>query len=216
MTKRPFTVLVEGNIGAGKTSMLQYFASDANIYEEPVKLWQNVGNKHNLLQLLYENPQQWAFPFQSYVMLTALKNHLTPSPLPVKLIERSIFSSQFCFAENFYQKGILHDAQYQILKEWMTLLTTPPIGLTVDLIVYLRIQPKNALARITSRARPEEVNISLSYLQELHECHENWLVYQKFPVPAPVIIIQADQSWPEIQTEYNKYKDYILGKCKLT
>ena len=58
-TDRPFTVVVEGNIGCGKTTFLHHFAKFAkiDILTEPVDDWRNV-NGHNLLQLMYEDPSR--------------------------------------------------------------------------------------------------------------------------------------------------------------
>jgi len=210
--KRPFTVLVEGNIGSGKTTLLEFFAPFSDTYEEPVKQWQNFKGK-NLLQLSYNDPVQWANLFQSYVMLTSIKNHLAISGRSVKIIERSLFSSQHCFVENYYQTGKLNDTEYLILVEWFEFLTTnPQLSLTVDLIIYLRIQPEVALERIKLRGRGEEVDISLSYLQALHTCHENWLLKCQFPLPAPILVLDANKSLPEIKLDYLKYQDVILGK----
>jgi deoxynucleoside kinase len=215
--KRPFTVLVEGNIGCGKTTFLDYFASSStSICKESVSLWQNVKG-HNLLKFLYNDPTRWAALFQSYVMLTGIQNFLTPSIEPVKIYERSLFSAQYCFAENFYRTKKIHEAEYQVLSEWHKFLTTnPKLNLNVDLIVYLRIQPEKALERIKSRARGEEINLSLDYLQELHDCHDNWLLNHKFPVPAPVLVIDANKNMSDITIEYIKYQDVILGRKKLS
>jgi len=48
--KRPFTVIVEGNIGSGKTTFLNYFNqfSDVEVLQEPVQKWRDVQG-HNLL-----------------------------------------------------------------------------------------------------------------------------------------------------------------------
>jgi deoxyadenosine/deoxycytidine kinase len=210
MTKKEFTVWVEGNIGAGKSTLLDYFASQAEVVKEPVEKWQNV-NGHNLLQLLYEDPARYAYLFQSVVMLTAVQNHLTTSSQPVKIIERSLFSAQYCFAENFYQNGQLHDAEYETLNQWLTLFTTS-CELPVDLIIYLRCEPEIALERIKNRARKEEETLSLSYLRELHMNHENWLVHQKFPVPAPVLMLDANQDLSTMNKMYHQYQSVILGQ----
>lgn len=49
-TNRPFTVTVEGNIGSGKTTFLEYFKKYDNVcvLSEPIELWRNC-NGHNLL-----------------------------------------------------------------------------------------------------------------------------------------------------------------------
>lgn len=42
--KQPFTVFIEGNIGAGKTTFLNHFKKyeDVCLYTEPVEKWRNV------------------------------------------------------------------------------------------------------------------------------------------------------------------------------
>ena len=50
-----------------------------------------------------------------------------------------------------------------------------------------------ALERINVRARSEENQIPLDYLEQLHSLHEDWLIQGKYPVPAPVLVIDADK-----------------------
>lgn len=59
MSRRPFTVVVEGNIGSGKTTFLNHFDKFAkvDVKTEPVEKWRDV-NGHNLLQLMYEDPSR--------------------------------------------------------------------------------------------------------------------------------------------------------------
>jgi len=74
---RPFTVVVEGNIGSGKTTFLEHFkkfSEEVEILAEPVEKWRNAKG-HNLLQMMYENPSRWSLTFQTYVQLTMLQNH---------------------------------------------------------------------------------------------------------------------------------------------
>jgi len=49
----PFTIVVEGNIGSGKSTFLNQFSSLANVdvLAEPISKWCNVDGKHNLLQV---------------------------------------------------------------------------------------------------------------------------------------------------------------------
>ena len=50
-----------------------------------------------------------------------------------------------------------------------------------------------AMERLKARGRGEETSIPLSYLAELHTLHENWLMGRQFPLPAPVLVIDANQ-----------------------
>ena len=62
VNSRPFTVVVEGNIGSGKTTFLQHFnkfSEEVETLAEPVDKWRNA-NGHNLLQMMYEDPHRWA------------------------------------------------------------------------------------------------------------------------------------------------------------
>jgi len=213
MSRKPFTVLVEGNIGCGKTTFLQHFSqfNNVNVLKEPIEKWQNVDG-NNLLQLLYEDPKRWSMVFQTYAMLTILENHLNAAQHPITLIERSIFSAQYVFIENLHHRNALHSSELETLSQWFHFITNSPVlNLQVDLIFYLRTQPEKALERIRARSRGEESSIQLSFLQEIHQLHDKWLIDGDFPLPAPVIVIDADVSYDEMKTVYGQYENLILG-----
>lgn len=92
---RPFTVIVEGNIGSGKTTFLNHFNKyeDVCVLAEPIELWRNCSG-HNLLGLMYEDIKKWSFTFQSYVQLTMLQQHTKKTDCPIKLMERSVYSAR--------------------------------------------------------------------------------------------------------------------------
>ncbi|KAI0228489.1 Thymidine kinase 2, mitochondrial [Lamellibrachia satsuma] len=100
---KKFTVLVEGNIGSGKTALLEHFrtAPFTEVIKEPVDRWRNIRG-HNALALMYEDPSRWALTLQTYVQLTMLQRHLQPQMSQVRLMERSIFSAKYCFVENLH------------------------------------------------------------------------------------------------------------------
>jgi len=212
-TGRPFTVLVEGNIGCGKTTLLEHFSkfSDVKVIAEPVAKWRNL-NGHNLLDLMYKDPERWSMPFQSYVQQTMLEVHLEQTDRPVKLIERSIYSARYCFVENLYRSGKIVGSELEVLSHWFDYLTkSPEIDLKIDLIIYLRTTPDKALERIHERNRGEETGIPLEYLQDLHQLHEDWLFHHKFPVPAPVVTVNANQDKDSMIKEYQKHHNLIMG-----
>jgi len=212
---KPFTVVVEGNIGCGKTTFLDHFSKHSERVEvltEPVERWRDV-NGHNLLQLMYEDPSRWALPFQSYVQLTMLENHLLATSKPVKLIERSIYSARYCFVENMYRTGKLQGSEFAVLDEWFKFATNKEnsLDLKVDLIIYLKTTPEKALERINKRARSEENQIPLQYLQQLHALHEDWLLHKKYPLPAPVLVIDADKNLTEMEDVYRRHEPKVFG-----
>ena len=109
---------LEGNIGAGKTTMMkiigQYFTS-VEFVEEPVSQWQNLGGM-NLLDAFYSDPERWGFSFEFYSMLSKIKALLNAanSDKPVIVIERSILSNKV-FMDLSHELGKLEEIEYTML-----------------------------------------------------------------------------------------------------
>ncbi|KAG6804180.1 deoxynucleoside kinase [Apis laboriosa] len=212
MYKRPFTVCIEGNIGSGKTTFLSHFKefNNTTVLQEPVELWRNVGGT-NLLELMYTDPKRYSFLFQSYVQLTMLQLHTYKSLMPYKIMERSVFSSR-CFIENMKRKKLLHDVEVVILEDWYD-WCIENADIETDLIVYLRTSPDVVYHRMKTRARKEESLVSLEYLKQLHNIHDEWLYYQTlFTVPAPVLVLDGNKNLEEMVKEFENCKDQIYGK----
>ncbi|XP_063616959.1 deoxynucleoside kinase-like isoform X1 [Cydia splendana] len=211
---KPFTVFVEGNIGSGKTTFLEHFRQfeDITLLTEPVEEWRNLRG-WNLLDLMYKDPTKWAMAFQAYVSLTMLDMHRRPTATPVKLMERSLYSARYCFVEHMHRSGTLHPAQFSVLDEWFRFIHNE-IPIQADLIVYLKTNPVIAHERIKKRARSEEQCVPLSYLEELHTLHEDWLVNRTHAeCPAPVLVIDADLDLSQITEEYKRSEHQILRKA---
>eukprot|EP00088_Acartia_fossae_P068143 TRINITY_DN8583_c0_g1_i1.p1 TRINITY_DN8583_c0_g1~~TRINITY_DN8583_c0_g1_i1.p1 ORF type:complete len:238 (+),score=40.26 TRINITY_DN8583_c0_g1_i1:41-754(+) len=212
---RPITVLVEGNIGAGKSLFLNKFLGipGFQVMQEPVDKWRNL-NGHNLLQLMYEDPARWSMAFQTYVQLTMLKQHLA-CDAPVKIMERSIHSARYCFINNLKNSGKMQSSELEVLDSWFQFLSTQ-FDLGVDFIVYLKTHPEIAYERLKLRNRGEENLISLNYLKDLHEMHEKWLTEESgHPLPAPVLTVDANKPAHLMQADFDHVKmriDQILKR----
>ncbi|KAG5684026.1 hypothetical protein PVAND_013279 [Polypedilum vanderplanki] len=210
--KLPYTVFIEGNIGSGKSTFLEHFSKfkNASLIPEPLEEWKNL-NGINLLDLLYKDPQKWYMAFQSYVMLTQIKNHIGLNEKPIKLIERSIYSGQYCFLEQMHDNKILETGMYHVLQDWYNFIYEHH-KIQCDLIVYLRTNPEIVYKRMKQRGRTEESKVTLQYLKDLHNHHENWLIHGKFNIPAPVLIIDANLDRESILKEYEEAEKMILGE----
>lgn len=209
---KPFSIIVEGNIACGKTTFLDHFKKfeDVQVTTEPVEMWRNCQG-HNLLDIMYQDQKKWVFPFQMYAALTMLERHNTKTNRPVHLMERSIYSTRYCFVEKLTKDGVLLAPHTAILDEYYRWISQN-VNVSVDLIVYLRSTPEVAYNRMMLRDRSEERNVSLKYIQELHKYHEDWLYNKtKFSVPAPVITLNADLDLSVIDDEYKKI-EYHLEK----
>uniref|UniRef100_A0A6G1SF43 Thymidine kinase 2, mitochondrial n=1 Tax=Aceria tosichella TaxID=561515 RepID=A0A6G1SF43_9ACAR len=241
------TICVEGNIGCGKTTFLDFFRQKfqttgeeeliqgQSIIAEPVEKWRNVEGE-NLFHYLYKDPARYSLAFQTYVQLTMMKLHMARP----RMMERSIYSARYCFVENLFQLNYLSRLEYVILDKWFKhlvlsgrdedLLDVPkdelkekeyallskPTGVNLDMIVYLRCKPQKVMDRIKVRSRKEEKDISIEYIQSLHDLHENWLMSGKFPVPAPVLVLDTNCKQSSLTKLYEKAAPYLRGEKKLS
>ncbi|CAF1373708.1 unnamed protein product [Rotaria magnacalcarata] len=204
-SSRKITIAVEGNIGSGKSTVLDHLSKSSlcDIIAEPIESWTNLKGD-NLLAMLYNDPHRWGFAFQANAQMTLAKLHAQPSKFPVKIMERSIYSARYCFIENLYQNKILQNVEYTILKDWFQMLTSND-ACHLDLIIYLRAKPETCLERIKSRNRPEEQSITLDYLQQLHERHEEWLSSELRTLATPVLVVDADQTKEDVYVDTNTH-----------
>lgn len=127
-SRSPITqVIVEGNIGSGKTSFIEYFSrvhgSQVFPVLEPIHKWRDCRGV-NLFNLLASDPKAFCFPFQQYVQLTMSQmHHLMPQQPSVKIMERSLYSARYCFAENLHASGLMNEAEFAVYQEWFDFLT---------------------------------------------------------------------------------------------
>ncbi|XP_057669613.1 deoxynucleoside kinase-like isoform X1 [Diorhabda carinulata] len=217
-TDRPFRVSIEGNIGAGKSTLIKYFQNMPGIetYLEPLEWWRNL-NGHNLLALMYSDVHEWLRVFQNYVQFTRLQIQTSKPSSPsttVQMFERSIQNNRYCFMEHAYRSGLIHGADYAVLDQWYRWLKCNE-DIALDLIVYLRSTPEKVFERVKARKRPEENGLSLQYLKELHESHERWLMSddERFNT-IPVLVLDADKTLDQVIEQYKQNEHKIMGHEK--
>jgi deoxynucleoside kinase len=96
--------LVEGNIGCGKTTLLDKLEEN-NIFEvirEPVDLWLQIkgSDGKNLLQQFYEESDRYAYLFQTMVFKTRLESLDNHQIKPFRFSERSIWTDRNVFGKS--------------------------------------------------------------------------------------------------------------------
>ncbi|KAK4311698.1 hypothetical protein Pmani_016830 [Petrolisthes manimaculis] len=186
------TVCVEGNIGSGKSTLLKYFnrLREVECVPEPVDKWCDLRG-HNMMGLMYRDPRRWSYAFQSYVQLTMVQSHTRSTSAPVKLMERSIHSARYIFTENLNVSGNMSPAEYVAYHAWYIQLCQL-FDCHADLIVYLRTDPQVVYDRTVGRARDEETGLTLELFEQLHQRYEDWLNEEKFALPCPVLVVDAN------------------------
>ena len=175
---------IEGNIGAGKTTIIRMIKeankNNRNIIflEEPVQEWltiKNTDGKH-ILELFYADQNKYAFSFQimAYISrLSLLKKTLKENPDAIIITERSVYSDKHIFAKMLFQDGKIEKVNYEIYNKWFDHFIEE---VPVSKIIYLQCTPTTAHQRVINRNRSGET-ISLEYLTKCHAYHENWLLH---------------------------------------
>lgn len=199
LINRPLRVHVEGNIGAGKSSLLDFLKKKSciEIHSEPLNKWQDL-NGDNIFDLYYSDPEKYAYTFQSYVLLTLAQRNLETSEKPVQVYERSIQSTQQCFLRALNKTKAIDSSMKSILDEYVDFLNNH-FNDDSDLIIYVRTTPSTVFDRIKNRGRSEERSIEKKYLTLLNTLHENWIGRQK---KGRVFTIDGNLKFEELENEY--------------
>ena len=197
-------IVIEGNIGAGKSTLVSLIKKhlDVHVIYEPHDQWQSVGGSNeNILEKFYADTPRWAYTFQSYAFVTrvrAQKQAMQQSSSRMYIVERSVYSDRYCFAKNCFELGYMNSLEWKLYQEWFSWLvenyTQRPQG-----FIYLRTTPNTCYKRLKKRDRKEEVDVSLDYLQSLHDKHECWLIekqdVQGILTDVPVLTLDVDQEF---------------------
>jgi deoxyadenosine/deoxycytidine kinase len=195
--------IVEGNIGAGKSTFLtliQQALPEYSVALEPIHDWQDQGYGQSLLANFYNNPQRWAYTLETLTLMCRIREQLLEQQLygsKVRIVERSVYSGHYCFAKNGYEHGFLTEAEWQMYQEWFNFLTLQlqrPQG-----FIYLQIDPGVAFNRTKKRQRPSEGSLSLDYLEQIHAKHEQFLVAKEgineHMRNVPVLVLNVNQEF---------------------
>ena len=162
---------IEGNIGAGKTTILKIIEKsfkDIAFVEEPISKWQNIGNE-NLFQKFSENPERWCFSFEFYSMLTKVEALIKAANCDktIIIIERSLLSNKI-FIDISKKLDKLNNMEYNmLLKTWDFYIQN--VYPQLSGIIYLNTPVNVCVNRIIKRNRNEESNVDKNYLNILHD-----------------------------------------------
>jgi deoxyadenosine/deoxycytidine kinase len=182
----PLLISIEGNIGAGKTTILKmvsemYSKSKEKIVylKEPVELWYNIKDEtgKTMLENFYENPKKNAFAFQimACVTRTSIIKHAMEEnkDCEIVLCERSIEADSKIFAKMLYDDGLMSKMEYSIY----SLLYNENIAqYAVDGLIYISTNPDKCYERVQKRNREGESNIEMEYLVKCDKYHMDWLL----------------------------------------
>ena len=168
MAERKF-IAIAGNIGAGKSSLLDFLTStyDVSPFYEP-----NEANPY--LQDFYRDMRRWAFPSQLFFLSNKFRIHQEADRTPgVVIQDRTIFEDAEIFATALHQMRMIDQRDWETYQAfYQTILRAIQAP---DLMIYLRCSMRTLRKRIRLRGRAMEQDIPLSYLRRLNRLYEQWI-----------------------------------------
>lgn len=186
------TFYVEGNIGSGKSTFCKWiennFNNFSNVIYEPVDEWKKTtdNKSNNLLDYFYKDPIRWAYTFQTMTLSSRIKSLDSYTNKNIRFVDRSIYCDKNVFAKNCYENGIFTDIEWKLYLDLFKSISNN-FKFKPTAFIYIKTSPETCLKRIQKRNRNEEKNISLEYLKQIHQKHEQWLNNDDFYIPIIVI-----------------------------
>lgn len=198
---------IEGNIGAGKTTILSLLCKDAKeieVVKEPIQKWQNLGGE-NLLDKFYSDPERWTFSFESYSMLSKIQSLIeaAESDKEIILLERSLYSNKI-FMDISNDLGKMDKMEYILLTRIHQFYINHVYPI-LNGVIYLRTTVDECVNRINKRNRSEENTIDVDYLKRIEEKYDN--LKNMFNIPMIVIDGKYDinNDFDKVLEKLNKF-----------
>lgn len=153
-------VYIEGNIAAGKTTLLDELEQRGyKVLREPIDHW-------SFLKQRYENPKRWTFTLQIEI-LASMAAQRNQHPSELVFLERS-FESWIIFNEVALEAGDLSYEEFAIISRLASVMPTTP-----SRTICINTPPEECYTRLMLRNRAGESQITLDYLHDVHKRHEN-------------------------------------------
>lgn len=192
-------LVIEGNIGSGKTTLAKRLAAQAN-----ARLVLEEFADNPFLPLFYQSPEKYAFPLELFFMAERyqqLKSQLPNQDLfQVNTITDYMFNKSLIFA-----KVTLSDEEFKLFNRLFAIIK--PNLADPGLIVYLYSSIPQLLQNIQQRGREYEQSISGDYLLRLHRTYFDYFRQQK--TLRILVIDVGGKNWIEDGAHFERLRALI-------
>lgn len=200
-------IAIEGNIGAGKTTLCNMMEKDFG-----AKLILEQFTDNPFLPYFYKNPERYAFQVELFFMTERHKQ------LQGYLSQRSLFQ-EFSVSDYYFIKTLLFaknnlvDEEYRLFNRLFNVLNTT--FRKPDLLVYLHRPVEDLMKNIKSRGREYEKDIKPEYLLSLQNAYFDYF-RTVTDIPVLIIDIEGTKFWNK-KKQYKQIikliqsEDYTLG-----
>ena len=226
MSKQPIIISFDGNIGSGKSTIVNYFEKNFEnlcklkkvnykicFLPEPVSIWESIKDEYdkNIIEKFYENNEKYGFSFQmmAYISRLSLFKEALKNDYDIIFTERSMFTDRNVFAKMLYDKKKIDVFEYQIYNKWFDEFAE----IIKDLkTVYIRTDPIVCDSRVKKRARIGE-NISLDYLKDCHDYHDKWLNKSENLKSNHILVFDGNNDISKLENQQKiSYYDQLINQ----
>ena len=192
-------VVVEGSIGAGKTTLSTMLANDFNAELVLERFADNP-----FLEKFYKDPEHYAFPVEMTFLMDRYQQ------LTNLLTARDLFTD-FVIGDYFIDKCLLF-SKNNLSKDEFSLFKTVFDTISgflpkPDLILYLYTKPDRLLKQIAKRNRSFEKDITAEYLTDIQE---KYLTYFRENQQIPILLVDTENvDFVENNLDYQRFKELI-------
>ena len=133
-------------------------------------------------------------------MVCRSRDHLREQNNPNKrrVIERSIYSGHYCFAQNDYKSGYLNEVEWHSYNHAAKFFLQEQCHIP-DGFIYLKADPQVCFERMQKRNRTGEEAVKLAYLEQIHQWHERFLIEKENLFEGlkhvPVLVLDANEDF---------------------
>ena len=187
-------IIIEGNIGSGKTSLTNLLANDLECYKITEQFEENP-----FLSSFYSNPERYALPTELNFMLDRYQQ--ISSNMKALLTEGKHIIADYSFIKTLlFAKNNLDLKEFELFKKLFGLLSTQLPK--PDIIIYLYRSPEELMKFIKKRGRKIEKDIRFPYLMEIDKVYQNYFRGEKtFPI---VFLDMGDMDFIQDDEVYNR------------
>jgi deoxyadenosine/deoxycytidine kinase len=194
-------IVIEGNIGAGKTTLASRIAKDYN-----AKLILERFADNPFLPKFYDDPSRYSFPLELSFLADRYRQ------LKEELVEQDLFRN-FTVSDYYFMKSLvfasktLEKDEYSLYRQIFYIIygSLPK----PDLYVYLHVEPERLLNNIATRGREYEKSITADYLKGIQESYFNF--FRQNPENRYLILDMKDLDFVRREEDYNKLKEAIFA-----
>lgn len=160
-------ITIEGNIGAGKTTLANLLSKHYN-----ARLILEEFADNPFLPKFYENPDQFAFPVELFFMAERFKQ--LKELLQQKDMFQTLTVSDYLFTKCLlFAKVTLPEDEFRLYQRLFEIIHQQLIQ--PDILIYLHAPVSKLQSNIRKRNRAYEQNISDDYLFNLQETYTNYI-----------------------------------------